>query len=149
MDIRFFQNSHILLKAIKAKAKEELIAPVGKSFPLLSHFTVLDNLTLILEVSNLSGRTLYLAGETALNDLGIGSLKNKYPGELSNQDMLKVLFIRAYLFNPKCYVFEQPFELNIIFLEQLEEFIGCFGLDEKKIVLFDIFEHKRFYEELV
>lgn len=97
-------------ETVRSAAKKKMIGLVPQSPALLPWRTVLDNVTLPLEINKKAnaGRSLRDPKEI-LNKFGLGDALNRYPAQLSGGMQQRVAIARAFAFDPSVLLMDEPF----------------------------------------
>ena len=84
------------------------IGMVFQDFKLLNNRTVLENVALPLRISGMSTEEVYDRVHNTLLKVGLSSLYNSYPIELSGGEQQRVCIARALVKKPKIILADEP-----------------------------------------
>ncbi|MGO7135813.1 glycine betaine/L-proline ABC transporter ATP-binding protein [Rhizobium leguminosarum] len=105
------------LRSLRAKH----LGMVFQHVALLPYRTVLQNVTLPLEVQQLSKNQRLETGRAALETVGLKNWVDRYPGELSGGMQQRVGIARALAANPEILLMDEPFSaLDPLIRKQLQ-----------------------------
>lgn len=92
----------------RAKMRRRLIGYVFQDFNLLPGLTVLENVTLPLELDGIGVRAARPAGLNALEELGLADRAGRYPDELSGGERQRVAIARAVVGDRRVLLTDEP-----------------------------------------
>jgi glutamate/aspartate transport system ATP-binding protein len=85
------------------------VGMVFQHFELFPHLTVTENLTLgQVKVLGRKGEEARVRGLKYLDRVGLGTHKDKFPGQLSGGQQQRVAIARALSMDPICMLFDEP-----------------------------------------
>ncbi|MCA9765418.1 MAG: ATP-binding cassette domain-containing protein [Carnobacterium sp.] len=87
---------------------KEKIGFVFQSFNLVSHLSILDNVTLAMTLSNVDKETRMERAKTILEQLGLKEQYNKKPEQLSGGQKQRVAIARALVNDPDIIIADEP-----------------------------------------
>ena len=87
---------------------KEKIGFVFQSFNLVSHLSVLDNVTLAMTLSNVDKKTRVARAREVLKQLGLDDQDKKKPGQLSGGQKQRVAIARALVNDPDIIIADEP-----------------------------------------
>jgi len=87
---------------------KEKIGFVFQSFNLVSHLSVLDNVTLAMTLSNVDKKTRNTRAKEVLKQLGLEEQYNKKPSQLSGGQKQRVAIARALVNDPDIIIADEP-----------------------------------------
>ncbi|SEK65324.1 ABC-type lipoprotein export system, ATPase component [Carnobacterium iners] len=87
---------------------KEKIGFVFQSFNLVSHLSILDNVTLAMTLSNVDKETRMERAKTILDQLGLKEQYNKKPEQLSGGQKQRVAIARALVNDPDIIIADEP-----------------------------------------
>lgn len=88
--------------------KERKVAMVFQDYALYPHMSVFDNITLCLQVMNVSEQEIKMRAQETAELLQIGELIKRRPGELSGGQRQRVALARAVIRKPSIYLLDEP-----------------------------------------
>ncbi len=92
----------------KARLRRRMIGYVFQDFNLLAGLTALENVSLPLELDDLSPRKARIAAMTALENVGIAERAGHYPDELSGGERQRVAIARAIVGERHLLLADEP-----------------------------------------
>jgi putative ABC transport system ATP-binding protein len=92
----------------KARLRRRTIGYVFQEFNLLAGLTAAENVSLPLELDGLSARKAAVAGQAALEELGLGDRASHYPDELSGGERQRVAIARAVVGQRSLLLADEP-----------------------------------------
>ncbi len=87
---------------------KEKIGFVFQSFNLVSHLSILDNVTLAMTLSNVDKETRIERAKTILDQLGLKEQYKKKPNQLSGGQKQRVAIARALVNDPDIIIADEP-----------------------------------------
>ncbi|WP_321378162.1 ABC transporter ATP-binding protein/permease [Trichococcus shcherbakoviae] len=87
---------------------KEKIGFVFQSFNLVSHLSVLDNVTLAMTLSNIDKKTRVARAREVLKQLGLDDQYKKKPSQLSGGQKQRVAIARALVNDPDIIIADEP-----------------------------------------
>ncbi|WP_034550369.1 ABC transporter ATP-binding protein/permease [Carnobacterium funditum] len=87
---------------------KEKIGFVFQSFNLVSHLSILDNVTLAMTLSNVDKETRIERAKTILDQLGLNDQYEKKPNQLSGGQKQRVAIARALVNDPDIIIADEP-----------------------------------------
>lgn len=88
--------------------RNSTIGFVFQTYNLISHLSVLDNVSIALSLSGVSAKERNRLAKQALIDVGLEQHINKKPNQLSGGQMQRVAIARALVNNPKILLADEP-----------------------------------------
>lgn len=88
--------------------RKKTIGFVFQSFHLISHLTVLENVTLALTLASVDDKTKVEKATKILEEVGLGSQLNKKPNQLSGGQKQRVAIARALINDPDIILADEP-----------------------------------------
>ncbi|MGD0159384.1 MAG: ABC transporter ATP-binding protein [Candidatus Bathyarchaeia archaeon] len=88
--------------------KERKVAMVFQDYALYPHMSVLDNITLCLQVSNVPAQEIKKRAQETAELLQISELMGRKPGQLSGGQRQRVALARAAIRKPSIYLLDEP-----------------------------------------
>lgn len=88
--------------------RRKTIGFIFQSFNLISHLTILDNVLVPLEMTNLSKKQQVARATELLNKVGLSDHLNKYPNQLSGGQKQRVSIARALAGDPEMLIADEP-----------------------------------------
>jgi len=85
------------------------VALVYQDYSLFPHMTAAENITYGLKMQKRSVPEIRERVDTLLENFGISSLKDRYPGSLSGGEQQRVAIARALATNPSVLLLDEPF----------------------------------------
>ncbi|MFD4422278.1 ABC transporter ATP-binding protein [Agromyces sp. NPDC058484] len=125
-------------ETVRSAARDKLIGLVPQSPALLPWRTVVDNVSLPINVNRKAneGRTLRDPREL-LSSFGLGAALDKYPGQLSGGMQQRAAIARAFAFDPSILLMDEPFSaLDEMNRDQQRLGLLEFWQSNRKAVLF-------------
>ena len=115
LDSNYFGEIFVDGKDIKKFKKKELdryrknkIGFVFQSFNLISHLSILDNVTIAMTLSNVRKKERIKRAEEILTELGLINHMNKKPNQLSGGQKQRVAIARALVNDPEIIIADEP-----------------------------------------
>ncbi|MBC2435658.1 ATP-binding cassette domain-containing protein [Clostridium saccharobutylicum] len=81
---------------------------VFQSFNLISHLSILDNVTIAMTLSNVKKKARIKRAKEILSELGLENQINKKPSQLSGGQKQRVAIARALINNPEIIIADEP-----------------------------------------
>ncbi|KOY73454.1 ABC transporter, ATP-binding protein [Apilactobacillus kunkeei] len=88
--------------------RRKTIGFIFQSFNLISHLTILDNVLVPLEMTNLSKKEQVARAKELLAKVGLSDHINKYPNQLSGGQKQRVSIARALAGDPEMLIADEP-----------------------------------------
>ncbi|MCL8495397.1 ATP-binding cassette domain-containing protein [Apilactobacillus sp. F1] len=88
--------------------RRKTIGFIFQSFNLISHLTILDNVLVPLEMTNLSKKKQVARAKELLAKVGLSDHINKYPNQLSGGQKQRVSIARALAGDPEMLIADEP-----------------------------------------
>ena len=101
-DIRKFRKREL------DKYRKNKIGFVFQSFNLISHLTILDNVTIAMTLSNVKKKERIKRAKEILTELGLINHINKKPDQLSGGQKQRVAIARALVNDPEIIIADEP-----------------------------------------
>lgn len=98
-----FKNSSYL-----SKFRLEHIGFVFQNFKLISSFTILENVMVVLNIAGIRGKVAKERAIEVLNELGLGHRLNHYPTQISGGEKQRVAIARALINDPDIIFADEP-----------------------------------------
>jgi len=93
---------------VELPAEKRNLGLVFQSYALWPHKTVFDNVAYGLKLRNVSGSHIRERVETALKNLGLDHLADRFPHQLSGGQQQRVAIARALVYNPPVILMDEP-----------------------------------------
>lgn len=90
------------------KYRKNKVGFVFQSFNLISHLSVLDNITIALTLSNIRKKDRIKRAKEMLTEFGLKDHINKKPNQLSGGQKQRVAIVRALINNPEIIIADEP-----------------------------------------
>ncbi|WP_412989449.1 ATP-binding cassette domain-containing protein [Pediococcus siamensis] len=90
------------------KYRRETVGYIYQSYNLISHLTVLDNVLISLDMTNLSKSERESRAKHLLEQVGLSAHIHKYPNQLSGGQKQRVAIARALANDPKIIIADEP-----------------------------------------
>jgi len=101
-DIRKFKKKEL------DKYRKNKVGFVFQSFNLISHLSVLDNVTIAMTLSNVNKKERIKHAKEILTEFGLEKHINKKPNELSGGQKQRVAIARALINDPEIIIADEP-----------------------------------------
>jgi putative ABC transport system permease protein len=101
-DIRKFRSKDL------DKYRKNKVGFVFQSFNLISHLSVLDNITIAMTLSNVRKKDRIKRAKEMLNEFGLKNHINKKPNQLSGGQKQRVAIARALINDPEIIIADEP-----------------------------------------
>jgi len=88
--------------------RRENVGFVFQFFNLIPTLTVLENLNLVLELTNKQGKEWLERAKYLLDEVGLSDRSNSYPDVLSGGEQQRVAIARALVHDPKIILADEP-----------------------------------------
>lgn len=98
----------LLDAAARAEIRRTSIGYVFQDFTLITILTVLENVSLPLELGNMPPRAAQDAARSALESMGVLALADRFPEELSGAEQQKVAIARAFVGSRSVILADEP-----------------------------------------
>ncbi|MCX8074560.1 MAG: ATP-binding cassette domain-containing protein [Clostridia bacterium] len=115
LDLDFTGEINLNGKNIRELKEKELdlyrknkIGFIFQSFNLITHLSVLDNVTIACILSNENNKTRIKRAEKILSDVGLKEHMHKKPNQLSGGQMQRVAIARALINEPEIILADEP-----------------------------------------
>jgi putative ABC transport system ATP-binding protein len=92
----------------RAKLRRTSIGYVFQDFNLIPALTAAENVSLPLELDGVPARTARAAAATALDEVGIGDLGDRFPDEMSGGQQQRVAIARAVVGQRRLILADEP-----------------------------------------
>ena len=89
-------------------AEKRNLGLVFQSYALWPHRTVFDNVAYGLKLRKVDGRDIQQRVQSALQNLGLGQLGERFPHQLSGGQQQRVAIARALVYNPPVILMDEP-----------------------------------------
>lgn len=124
-----------LLKYLSQKEKNS--AFLFQNPRLLPWKTILENITLPLENTNLPKKEILKRGEFFLSQVGLIDRKNDYPKNLSGGEKQRVSMARAFAYPSSLLLMDEAFQSQDLGLKLklMEEFLSLAKTEKKTVIL--------------
>ena len=101
-DIRKFRRKEL------DKYRKNKVGFVFQSFNLISHLSVLDNVTIAMTLSNVKKKERIKRAKEMLTEFGLKNHINKKPNQLSGGQKQRVAIARALINDPEIIIADEP-----------------------------------------
>jgi len=101
-DIRIFKKKEL------DKYRKNKVGFVFQSFNLISHLSILDNVTIAMTLSNVRKKERIKRAKEILTELGLKDHINKKPNQLSGGQKQRVAIARALINDPEIIIADEP-----------------------------------------
>ena len=115
LDLDFSGNINLNGKNVRDFNEKELdgyrknkIGFVFQSFNLISHLSILDNVTIAMTLSNVSKKERILRAKQILDEVGLNEHIDKKPNQLSGGQKQRVAIARALINDPDIILADEP-----------------------------------------
>ena len=101
-DIRKFRSKDL------DKYRKNKVGFVFQSFNLISHLSILDNVTIAMTLSNVRKKDRLKRAKEMLTEFGLKDQINKKPNQLSGGQKQRVAIVRALINDPEIIIADEP-----------------------------------------
>lgn len=102
------KDIRILKKKELDKYRKNKVGFVFQSFNLISHLSILDNVTIAMTLSNVRKKDRIKRAKEILTELGLKDHINKKPNQLSGGQKQRVAIARALINDPEIIIADEP-----------------------------------------